>query len=279
MKVLVTGGCGFLGSHVCEYYKRKGEQVIALDNLTKHELRRTWYNVREARNYNKEYLERLGVKIVKADIRRKWWIDTIAKDCDFIVHTAAQPAMTISIEDPELDFTTNVIGSFNVLEACRKYDIPVVTCSTIHVYGNRINRVLREEETRFKCYPASISEKHELLRGDLTPLHASKRSMEIYFQTYMDCYGLEAAVFRLTGIYGTRQIGGLDHGWVSNFAIRTVLGKTIWIYGTDKQVRDIIYVTDVCEAIDKFHYYREKGIYNIGGGLEFSISLLSLIHI
>lgn len=273
MKVLVTGGCGFLGSHVCEYYKKLGEEVVALDNLTKHEIIRTGYNVDATRFYNVEFLKSIGVDVIVGDIRDKEFLLKICKDCDFIAHTAAQPAMTISIENPELDITTNVIGTFNVLEAARRYDIPIVNCSTIHVYGNKINENLREGENRFYHEPEEISEDFPILQGKLTPLHASKRSAEIYVQTYIDTYGLKAANFRLTGIYGPRQIGGEDHGWVANFVIRTLLDLEIKIFGTDKQVRDILYVSDAAEAFDKFYRKQISGTYNIGGGKENIISL------
>lgn len=273
MKILVTGGCGFLGSHICEYYKKLGEEVIALDNLTKHELIRTGYDVEATRNYNVEFLKSIGVEIVVGDIRDKELLNKICKDCNFIAHTAAQPAMTISIEQPELDLTTNVLGTFNLLEVARKYDIPIVNCSTIHVYGNKINENLKEGKSRFYHEPEEIDENFPTLEGKITPLHASKRSAEIYVQAYIDTYGLKAANFRLTGIYGPRQIGGEDHGWVSNFVIRTLLDLEIKIFGTDKQVRDILYVSDAAEAFDKFYKKQIVGTYNIGGGKENIISL------
>jgi CDP-paratose 2-epimerase len=273
MKILVTGGCGFLGSHVCEYYKKKGAEVIAFDNLTKHELMRTGYDVEGARFYNWNFLKELGVTLIKGDIRNKDSVFEVAKDCDYIIHTAAQPAMTISIEQPELDITTNVIGTFNLLEAARKYKIPIVYCSTIHVYGNKINETIKEGKKRFIRRPAAIDENYPTMQGKLTPLHASKRSAEIYVQTYIDTYGLEAAIFRFTGMYGPRQFGGEDHGWVANFVIRTLLRLPIKIFGTDKQVRDILYVTDAVKAFEAFYKYRKPGIYNIGGGIKNIISL------
>jgi CDP-paratose 2-epimerase len=111
------------------------------------------------------------------------------------------------------------------------------------------------------------------MQGKITPLHASKRSAEIYVQTYIDTYGLEAATFRLTGIYGPRQFGGEDHGWVANFVIRTLLRLPIKIFGTDKQVRDILYVSDAVEAFDAFYKNRKPGLYNIGGSMKNIISL------
>ncbi len=273
MKVLVTGGCGFLGSHVCEYYIKKGAEVVSIDSLTKYELRRTGYAVEGARYYNWNLLKELGVSLIKGDIRNKQELFELSKDCDYIIHTAAQPAMTISIEDIELDFTTNVLGTLNVLEAARNYSIPIVNCSSIHIYGNKINRTIKEGETRFLREPQSIDENYPIMEGNLTPLHASKRSAEIYVQTYIDTYGLEAATFRLTGMYGPNQFGGEDHGWVANFVIRTLLRLPIKIFGTDKQVRDILYVSDAVEAFDAFYKNKKPGIYNIGGGVKTIISL------
>ena len=279
MKVLVTGGSGFLGSHVCEFYAKKDVEVISYDNMTKHELERTGFATEAARNYNGDYLKGLGVELVKADVRNFEELMDHAQGCDYIVHTAAQPAMTISWEDPLLDITTNVIGTFNVLETARKLRVPVASCATIHLYGNKINDTLKEEDKRYVRNPGGIDENHPTLEGTLTPLHASKAAGDIYVKVYIDTYRLEAASFRLTGIYGPRQFGGEDHGWVANFAIRSVLGWPITIFGTGKQVRDIIYATDVCEAFDAFYKTRKSGVYNIGGGDKAAVSLLECIDI
>lgn len=279
MKVLVTGGCGFLGSHVCEYFNMMKEKVISIDNLTKHELGRTGYKLKSTRLYNWKFLKEIGVRTIKGDIRDKEMVEEVARDCDYIVHTAAQPAMSISIEMPELDFTTNVVGTYNLLEAARKFDIPLVHCSTIHVYGNKLNETLKEDEKRYVRDPPAIGEDHPILQGKVTPLHASKAAAEIYVQSYTDTYGLEAAVFRLTGMYGPRQFGSEDHGWVANFVIRTLLGLPIKIFGTDKQVRDILYATDAAAAFEAFHRRRVSGIYNIGGGIERAISLRECLEL
>lgn len=279
MKVLVTGGCGFLGTHVCEFYAKRGDDVIAYDNMTKYELERTGYATDAARNDNKNYLESLGVRIIKADIRDMDTLLESSKGCNYIIHTAAQPAMTISWEDPRLDFSTNVIGTFNVLETAREMKIPVASCATVHVYGNKINEELREEKTRYTRNPSAIDEQFPTLKGKISPLHASKGAGDIYVQTYIDTYGIEAASFRLTGIYGPRQFGGEDHGWVANFAIRAILGWPSNIYGTGKQVRDILFATDVCEAFQAFYEKRKSGIYNIGGGINNAISLIECINL
>ena len=291
-KILVTGGCGFLGSHVCSLFKSMDWEVVAFDNLTKFEYSRTGYKTDEVRNYNTRYLESIGVKIVLGDIRSMIDIKEAIEGSDFVAHCAAQPAMTIAIEKPYIDFEVNAKGTLNVLECCRHSNVPIVNCSTIHVYGNEnINRLLEERDTRLvnpilktEVYnfttEKEISEYSPIMQGILTPLHTSKRTTELYVQSYIDTYKLRAANFRLTGIYGPRQFGGEDHGWVANFIIKTILGKPIKVFGTDKQVRDILYVGDAAKA---FWDWRNSdcipGTYNIGGGVKTSISIKELLDL
>ena len=279
MRVLVTGGCGFLGSHVCELYARRGDTVIAYDNMTKYELNRTGYSAEKAREYNMKFLEKLGVTVVKQDIRDFAILMECSAGADFIIHTAAQPAMTISVEDPELDFSTNVLGTFNVLRVAKELKIPMASCGTIHIYGNRINESLKDGSTRYVRKPPAIDESHPVVEGTLTPLHASKRSADLYIETFIHSYGLPIASFRLTGLYGPRQFGGEDHGWVANFSIKTLLDQPLRIFGTGKQVRDILYATDAARAFHAFYENGTPGIYNIGGGLKYSISLLECVDL
>jgi len=279
-KVLVTGGCGFLGSHICELFKKKGWDVIAYDNLTKHEFTRNTYMKPEARYYNKNFLENSGVKVIIEDIRNKDTLMKYCNDINYICHTAAQPTMTMGWENPELDFSTNILGTFNVLEAARKYSIPVAICSSVHTFGpNKINSELKEEKTRYVKHPITIGENEPLLQGPITPLHASKRANEIYAQCYIDTFKSKVACFRLTGIYGPNQFGGEDHGWVANFAIRNVLGMPLTIFGKGKQLRDILYAKDVAKVFDAFYNNQKPGIYNIGGGEKNMISLLECINL
>jgi CDP-paratose 2-epimerase len=278
-KVLVTGGCGFLGSHICELFKKKGWDVLAYDNLAKHEFARNPYMKPEAREHNKKLLESQGVKVVVEDIRNKEILMKWCEGADYICHTAAQPTMTMSWENPELDFSTNVIGTFNVLETAKKFNIPIASCNSVHCYGpDKINSELEEKETRYVRNPPTINEGEPLLQGVVTPLHASKSSGEHYVQCYIDTFKLKAASFRLTGIYGPNQFGGEDHGWVANFAIRNVLNMPLTIFGTGKQLRDILYATDVAEAFYAFYENQKPGIYNIGGGEKTMISLIECIN-
>ncbi len=279
MKVLVTGGCGFLGSHVCEFYRNLGWEVVSYDNMTKYELKKTGYDEELARAHNWDFLETIGVELIKEDVRDFTTLREAVAGCDYIVHTAAQPAMTLSMQDPVLDFTTNVAGTFNVLMTARELGVPVVTCATIHVYGTDINEGLVEAETRYVRTPAEIAEDQPTMTGTISPLHASKMSGEHYVRAFIDTYGLTAASFRLTGLYGPRQFGGEDHGWVANFTIRALQQTPITLFGTGRQVRDILYAADACKAIHAFYEKRVAGIYNIGGGSESALSLLECLGI
>lgn len=275
MRLLITGVAGFLGTHVAEHFRNLGWEVIGIDNLADMELKRASYDVKKSREHNLKFLEEIGVEFHKKDCR-----DLIPEEfqkLDFIVHCAAQPAMTIAIENPVYDMDNNIRSTIKVLEVAKWQKCPIVTCSSIHVYGNSLNSSLVEKATRFERPEGSlkeIDEYHEILRGDLTPLHVSKRAVELYTLSYAETYKMRAATFRLTGMYGERQFAGMDHGWVSNFAIRTVKHRQITIFGTDKQVRDILYAKDAARAFE--FWFKNNGkseVYNIGGGYKNSISL------
>ena len=274
MKVLVTGACGFLGSHICELFKELNWEVIGLDNLTYFEMRRSGYN-RKARYYNYNLLKKMDIDILVEDLLNCHKLQSI--EADYIVHTAAQPTMTLSISNPRYDLMNNVIGTFNILELARKLDIPVSICSSIHVFGNKINNTLKEEGTRFKCSPESIDESEKVLQGDISPLHASKMSSEIYGQCFIDTYGLKVGIMRLSGMYGPRQFAGMHHGWVSNIILRILKDLPVYIFGSDKQVRDILYCKDAAKVFLSFYNYQVPGLYIIGGGKECIFSIRDLI--
>jgi len=279
LKLLVTGGCGFLGSHVCEYFHKLGWQVIAYDNMTKFETSRIEFGDQDKiRNYNKDFLKELGICIVTADICDKECLISWAKGCNVIINCAAQPTMTLSETNPRKDFETNVTGVVNLLETAHKYNIPLALCSSIHVYGTGINDNVVEANDHYEHIPILINENYPILTGEITPLHASKRCAEIYGRMYSETYGIKVATFRLTGIYGERQFGSEDHGWVSLLAIKTMLGLPIQLIGNGKQVRDILYVTEAVSAFDMWIKAGcPSGIYNIGGGADNIISVLQCI--
>jgi CDP-paratose 2-epimerase len=194
---------------------------------------------------------------------------------DYIIHTAAQPAMTIALESPIMSCENNVLGTVNVLEVAHKLNVPVAICSTIHVYGNGGNKHLAELLKNRYAY----SEDRQVLTGKITPLHADKYAEEIYARAFTESYNMKVASFRFTGIYGSVQFAGSDHGWISAFGIQTLLGYPITIYGTDKQVRDILYVDDAIRAFEYWYKKPISGVYNICGGEECWVTLGQVLEI
>jgi len=287
MKILVTGGAGFVGSHVSEYYAKRGDNVVVFDNLSRAELLR--YDASNA-TYNWNYLKRYdNIELIKGDIRNADIIKGAAKDVDVIIHTAAQTAVTTSLTDPRTDFEVNAVGTFNVLEAARlsKSNPCIVFCSTNKVYGDNVNKIPVKDNG--KCYEFAADDFKngipETFSTDLcehTPYGASKLTGDIYVQDYAQRNEIDAAVFRMSCIYGTRQFGVEDQGWVAWFTIATMLGKPITIFGDGKQVRDVLYVSDLVRVYDAFIERRDKihhGVYNVGGGPHNKMSLLELTEI
>ena len=285
MKVLVTGGAGFIGSHVAEYYAGRGFEVVVYDNLSRARI----YGLNpKTMQYNVSYLrERFGgrVRVVEGDVRDYELLSREARDADLIVHAAAQVAVTTSIADPRLDMEVNVEGTFNVLEAARRASTnpTVIYCSTNKVYGGNVNKIPVEVRGRRYVYADErfkhgIPEDFPIDLCEHTPYGCSKLAADLYVQDYAHVYGLRTAVFRMSCIYGERQMGVEDQGWVAWFVIAALTGRTITIYGDGMQVRDVLYVGDLVEAYDLFFNSKLKhGVFNIGGGPENTLSLLELI--
>jgi len=282
MKIFVTGGAGFIGSHVAEYYARKGSEVIVLDDLSRTEI--LGKSVGDPL-YNWNYLKNNyhNIKWIKGDVRNFGEVKVVSKDVDVIVHTAAQVAVTTSLINPRMDFEINALGTFNVLEVARLNDAALVFCSTNKVYGENVNNIpVKEEEKRY-CFADEkyINGIPETFTVDLcghSPYGCSKLAGDIYVQDYAYTYGLKTGVFRMSCIYGERQFGVEDQGWVSWFVIASLTNKPITIYGNGKQVRDVLYVGDLVEAFDRFLRSNLKHeVFNIGGGPENTLSLLELL--
>src|SRR3989338_2068409 len=283
MKVLVTGGGGFVGSHVAERYAREGHDVVVFDNLSRAELLNKPI---KHLDFNRNFLQQFrNVRFVKGDIRKADEVAGAAKDADVIFHTAAQTAVTSSVADPRPDFEVNILGSFNVMEAARKSgrNPSVIYCSTNKVFGNNVNIINIEEKPdhyEFEAkYKDGVPADFSIDRCEHTPYGVSKLAGDLYAQDYAHVYGLKTGVFRMSCIYGTRQFGVEDQGWVAWVAIANVLGKPITIYGDGKQVRDVLYVTDLVELYDRFVGSSvRRGVFNTGGGPGNTLSLIELLE-
>lgn len=281
MKILITGGAGLVGSHTAEYFAGKKWKVVILDNLSRSRLFRA---ERKSVEYNWNYLSRFrNVERVRGDVRSVADVrKAIGKGVDAVLHAAGQPGVGFSIQDPVEDFTINAQGTLNVLESVRKIcpKAAFLFCSTNKVYGENVDKIsLREGASRYHFNGIKgVSETFPIDLAGHTPYGVSKVAADLYTQEYGYLYGMKTAVFRMSCIYGTRQFGFEDQGWVAHFAIRAVLKRPLTIYGDGKQVRDVLYVSDLVKAYERFI---EKGkgpqVYNIGGGPRRTTSLLELI--
>jgi CDP-paratose 2-epimerase len=285
-KVLVTGGAGFIGSHVAEFYAKEGNEVIVFDNFSRAEI--LGKSVGDPL-YNWSYLKNNypNIRLIKGDIRSFKEIKQATEEIDTIIHTAAQVAVTTSLNDPRTDFEINAIGTLNVLEAARLNDAVVIMCSTNKVYGENVNKIpVIKKETRYEYadpkYREGIPETFPIDLTGHSPYGCSKLVADIYTQDYAYTYGLKTCVFRLSCIYGERQFGVEDQGWIAWFTIATITGKSITIYGDGKQVRDVLYIDDLINAFDAFLQRKNQlsgEVFNIGGGPKNTLSLLELLNI
>lgn len=282
MKYLVVGGAGFIGSHIAESLLSDGNDVVIYDNFSRASLLNS-----ESKNirYNTEYLKKnfeKQVSIKVGDVLNFSQLSETAKECSAIFNTAAQVAVTTSVEDPVTDFKINTEGTINVLEVARKLDCPVVFCSTNKVYGDQVNKIkVIEEKKRFSFESISgISESFNIDKTHHSPYGCSKLAADLYVQEYHYQYGLKTGVFRMSAIYGPRQFGVEDQGWVSWMVIRTILRQQITIFGNGKQVRDLLYVKDLVNLFTTFLSSNIKhGVFNTGGGNENTLSILELLDL
>ncbi|MFQ5874052.1 MAG: NAD-dependent epimerase/dehydratase family protein [Dehalococcoidia bacterium] len=284
MKVVVIGGCGFVGSNLAEHFLGKGSRVTAFDDLS-----RPGGGARK--NLETLRLRHSGSSLfefVWGDVRVFDQVARVVDGADLILHVAAQTALTTSIEDPVADFEVNARGTLNVLEAARQQgQSPVLLyTSSTAVYGDltRWPIRVREEPARWAIadprFEDGIDEEYPLDRGG--PYGCSKATGDLYCLDYARTFGLRTVVFRLSAVYGPGQHGTEDQGWVSWFLQRATQRRPVTIFGDGKQVRDVLFVTDLVAAVELAisNIGRTTGqAYNIGGGKEFSLSILELLRL
>lgn len=279
MNHLVTGGCGFVGSNVAARLIERGDRVIVCDNLS-----------RAGSELNLAWLRSLGsVEFVRADVRDAAAVRNIVATHrpGVVFHLAGQVAMTTSLNDPRTDFETNVVGSFNVLEAVRAAApaAVVVYASSNKVYGGLATVALTEGDSRFTApgHPHGVDESAPL--DFQTPYGCSKGAADQYMLDYARVYGLNTVVFRHSTIYGGRQFATFDQGWVGWFCRQALVQQRdpsaapFTIAGSGKQVRDLLFVDDAVDAYfaAATHIAEARGqAFNIGGGMPNSSSLLEL---
>ena len=270
---LVTGGAGFIG---CNYVHRlldRGDEAIIYDNLS-----------RRGADANVSWLRQEyggdAFRLVARDVRDDRALLEAVDGVDVIVHLAGQTAVTTSVQDPRSDFQDNALGTFNVLEAARaaKTKPIVLYASTNKVYGEMQRTTVVEHETRYAYgdRPHGIPETQPL--DFHSPYGCSKGAGDQYVRDYARIYDLPTVVFRQSCIYGPRQMGVEDQGWVAWFVIAAVRREPITIYGDGKQVRDVLYIDDLLDvydaAVERIET-TEGDVYNVGGGPAHTLSIWS----
>jgi CDP-paratose 2-epimerase len=272
LRALITGGAGFIGSNLTHRLVREGHEVVVYDDLSRHGADRNveWLRAEHGDRWT----------LLQADIRDFEALRQAAADVDILYHLASQVAVTTSVLDPRHDFGVNALGTFNVLEAARLSGRrPIVLyASTNKVYGGMEEVVVLETETgyTYRDYPHGIAETFPL--DFHSPYGCSKGAGDQYVRDYARIYDLPTVVFRQSCIYGTRQFGVEDQGWVAWFIIAAVTGQPITIYGDGKQVRDVLWVDDLLDlfqtAVDRIDVAAGR-IYNVGGGAENTLAVWS----
>jgi CDP-paratose 2-epimerase len=273
--MLITGGAGFIGCHATDRFAAR-HRVTVFDNLSRHGARA-----------NLEWLcGRRDFAFVEQDVRDAAALLRAVERArpDVVLHLASQVAVTTSVRDPRHDFEVNALGTFNVVEAVRQAapEALVIYASTNKVYGGMedVGTVLDGDRYRYADLPQGAAEDRPL--DFHSPYGCSKGAGDQYVRDYARIYGLRTVVFRQSCIYGTRQFGVEDQGWLAWFAICATLGRPVTIYGDGMQVRDVLWVGDLLDAYEAAVERADRvtgRVYNLGGGPANQLSLLESLDV
>lgn len=276
--VLITGGAGFIGTNIAHRLLRRGVPVTVFDNLSRPGVERN------LRWLAAEHGSLLRVEV--ADVRDAAALRRCIAPAGRVVHLAAQVAVTTSMADPLVDFEVNALGTLNVLEALRGMSepAPLLYTSTNKVYGNLEDVELTNSGRRYEPADAGLRasgiDEHRPLQFR-SPYGCSKGSADQYVLDYTRSFGLPAAVFRMSCIYGPHQFGTEDQGWVAHFLIRALSRRGITLFGDGHQVRDVLFIDDLVDAVDAAFASMDTvsgHAFNIGGGPGSTTSLLELVE-
>jgi CDP-paratose 2-epimerase len=284
MKVLITGGAGLVGTECCKLFSDRGWEVVSVDNFMRS---RIFGKDGETKSNIERLSETHNIEQHEMDIRDEKIADLV-KDCDAVIHTAAQPSHPRSIEIPLEDFQINAWGTLNLLESVRQNnkDVPFVFCSTNKVYGEMPNHfAYKKTNKRFEPVSQDLmdgfTEVLQIDRNMHTPFGVSKVAADLYTQEYAYLYGLKTGVFRMGCITGGAAKAVEMHNWEPFFVKKALTGEKLTIFGHGGyQVRDVIHAKDLAKLFYDFVKKPRPGeVYNIGGSRGNSISLLEAIDI
>jgi len=276
--ILVTGGAGFVGSNLVErLLSTRSARIRIFDNFS-----------RRGVAYNLKWLASLAdssrLEIIKGDVRDAEAVRRATSDASEIYHLAAQVAVTTSVDDPVTDFDINAHGTFNVLEGARLAGRKpfLLFTSTNKVYGSLEAVPVIVNGTRYESQCADFRGVDESEQLDFhSPYGCSKGAADQYVRDYARIYGLESVVFRMSCIAGPRQFGNEDQGWVAHFLYSVLQGEPITVCGSGFQVRDILHVYDLIDAMTAVRAHRDytRGqVFNLGGGLARTASVIEMLR-
>ncbi len=274
-RMLITGGAGFIGCNAARFFGERNWNITILDNLSRSGTEKNLEWLRDGTTFD----------FAQADVRDQPAVDRVVADgrFDAVIHLAAQVAVTTSVIDPRTDFSVNALGTFNVLDAVRLHrpEAAFIYASTNKVYGKIVAAACELDDTRYAYTnrPYGIGENEPL--DFLSPYGCSKGAADQYVLDFARIYKIPATSFRQSCIYGPRQFGVEDQGWVAWFVIASMLGRDITIYGDGKQVRDVLHVDDLLRAYEAAIRAPEKvagEAFNVGGGTNQIMSLIDLIR-
>ena len=278
-QITVTGGAGFIGSNLAHHYLSEGHRVVIYDTLERNG---SFENVRWLQSHSNSESFKLLVGDVRLPTRQ---LREEIERSDAVFHFAAQVAVTTSVADPVHDFEVNALGTFKLLELVRESSgkrPAFFYSSTNKVYGGMQEVVIEEDDARYyyRDFPEGIPEDRVL--DFHSPYGCSNGAADQYVRDYSRMYALKTVVFRQSCIYGYRQFGLEDQGWLAWFIIAAILGRQITIFGDGKQVRDVLFIDDLVGAYDQAWGCIDEingRIYNIGGGAKNAISLRELLAV
>ena len=277
--ILITGGAGFIGSNLAQRLLAEPElRVRIFDNLSRRGVEHNLAWLRSLRGANNR------LEIIQGDVRNAKAVAQATREVSEIYHLAAQVAVTTSIDDPETDFEINAQGTLRILEAARRSPRKpfVLFTSTNKVYGSLEGVPVHAAETRYAADTPDFPgvDEHEPLDFH-SPYGCSKGTADQYVRDYARIYNLPTVVFRMSCIAGPRQFGNEDQGWVAHFLYSALAGNPITVYGDGRQVRDILHVHDLVDAMIAAREHRRTSrgqIYNLGGGPARTTSVLELLR-
>lgn len=292
MRILITGGAGFIGTNIATLARKQNHHVMILDSF-----------VRPGVEENAAHLSSIKCDVIRGDVRNAEDLGRLPKKPDAIIHLAANPGIPWSIAWPLYDFSANALGTLHVLEYARANGkVPVVLASTNKIYSEEINLIAtKKEKTRYAWDFAS--KKNNSLRPAIrdgisargvnerfpmdssgayphSPYGVSKCAADLYAQEYYHIYGVPTVINRMSCIYGLYQKGVEDQGWMDWFVRAKKYGKPLTIYGDGKQVRDALFGEDLARLYlsEIEHIDTAKGqVFNVGGGMKYTTSLVEVI--